>query len=124
MSPERITPEQIEQIARVAHEANRAYCETLGDTSQVPFDAAPTWQRQSAVDGVRAIAEGRVTRPSQSHQSWLAEKDREGWKYGEVKDAEKKTHPCFVPFAELPREQQAKDHLFFGVVKSLLEALA
>ena len=26
-----------DDIARVTHEANRAYCITIGDTSQVPF---------------------------------------------------------------------------------------
>lgn len=120
----RITPQQIEQIARVAHEANRAYCETLGDTSQVPFDAAPGWQKQSAVEGVRGIYEGRITGPGDSHRSWQAEKEREGWKYGEVKDAAAKTHPCMVPFEELPVEQQVKDHLFFAVVKAILKGLS
>lgn len=30
----------IEQIARVCHEVNRAYCESMGDTSQVPWEDA------------------------------------------------------------------------------------
>jgi hypothetical protein len=111
---------QLLDIARVCHEANRAYCATLGDSSQVAFDAAPEWQRQSALTGVSKIAAGETTRPEQSHESWLAEKQATGWKYGEVKDAEAKTHPCFVPFAELPPEQQLKDHLFFAVASALL----
>ena len=39
-------------IARVCHEANWAYCESQGDHSQAPWDEAPEWQRQSAVNGV------------------------------------------------------------------------
>jgi hypothetical protein len=43
--------------------------------------------------------------------------------YGEVKDAEKKTHPCIVPYKDLPPEQQAKDHLFKAVVSALAPLL-
>ena len=50
--------------------------------------------------------------PEQSHESWYKVKEAEGWKYGEVKDMEKKEHPCFLPYEELPDEQKAKDYLF------------
>lgn len=106
-------------VAIVAHEANRAYCHVIGDNSQVPWLKAPDWQRQSAVDGVKNIRGGKVTRPSQSHESWLAEKERTGWTFGPVKDAEKKEHPCFVPYDQLPEEQKKKDALFFNVVVAL-----
>lgn len=36
-----------------------------------------------------------------------------------MKNAETKEHPCFVPYEELPPEQQAKDHLFKEIVGSL-----
>ena len=64
-----------------------------------------------------------VTNPdagaSASHENWLMEKEADGWKYGAVKDTEKKEHPCFVPYGELPREQQVKDALFISVVRAL-----
>ena len=105
-------------IARIVHEANRAYCVTLGDPSQVAWDDAPNWQQASAVNGVEGILDGRITRPEQSHESWLAEKTRTGWRYGPVKNAETKEHPCFVPYVELPPEQQVKDAIFFAVVRA------
>jgi hypothetical protein len=40
-----------------------------------------------------------------------------------VKDPEKKEHPCFVPYESLPAEQQAKDHLFKGIVAALAPLL-
>ena len=49
----------------------------------------------------------------------MQEKINDGWVYGEVKDAEKKTHPCIVPFEELPEFQQKKDALFCAIVDSL-----
>ena len=38
-------------LPRSATEINRAYCAALGDTSQLPWDQAPEWQRQSAING-------------------------------------------------------------------------
>lgn len=111
-------------IASVCHEANRAYCASIGDTSQPDWIAAPDWQRTSAVTGVEAIADGRITEPKASHDSWSLEKLENGWKYGPVKDPEKKEHPCLVPFDELPAEQQTKDHLFFAVATTLLDRAA
>ncbi|MEQ9948114.1 RyR domain-containing protein [Pectobacterium aroidearum] len=54
--------------------------------------------------------------PEASHNKWLEFKKQDGWKYGPVKDAEKKEHPCFVPYGQLPKEQQVKDYLFRAVV--------
>lgn len=105
-------------IARVCHEANRAWCIANGDESQVGWDEAPEWQRESAINGVTGILDGSITRPEQSHESWLAEKERTGWTYGPVKDAEAKTHPCVVPYSDLPEHQRQKDAIFFAIVRS------
>ena len=113
----------VEQIAEVCHETNRAYCAALGDNSQPPWAEAPEWQRTSAVNGVQFHLENPNAKPSHSHESWLAEKEANGWKYGPVKDPEKKEHPCFVPYEELPAEQKAKDALFIGVVHALRSML-
>lgn len=110
---------QIEDIARVAHEVNRSYCEALGDTSQVAWGDAPDWQRASAVNGVTFHLENEGASPSASHDNWLAEKEREGWRYGPVKDADAKTHPCCVPYEDLPVEQRAKDYIFSAIVRAL-----
>lgn len=107
-----------EQIARVCHEANRAYCATLGDFSQAAWEDAPDWQHESAIHGAEAHLAGILT-PEQSHELWLKEKTETGWSYGDVKDAEKKTHPCFRPYAELPEDQRRKDALFKAVVEAL-----
>ena len=53
------------------------------------------------------------------HNNWSAEKVADGWVYGEVKDVEKKTHPCLVPFDQLPLFQQKKDKLFSAIVDAL-----
>lgn len=108
-----------EEIARVAHEINRAYCQALGDFSQQKWEDAPDWQKNSAINGVRFHIENPDAGPSHSHDEWLKEKTATGWKYGPVKDQEKKEHPCFVAYHMLPVEQKAKDYLFRAVVHAL-----
>jgi len=108
------------QIAAVAHEANRAYCVEIGDDSQPPWGSAPEWQRESARVGVEAIISGKARSPETSHEGWLALKVKEGWVYGGVKDPEAKTHPCMLPYRDLPEKQQHKDALFVSVVFALL----
>jgi hypothetical protein len=110
-------------VAGIVHENNRAYCEAIGDNSQLPWGEAPEWQRLSALRGVAFILNNPDAGPGASHRSWLAEKEADGWVFGEVKDADAKTHPCMVPFEELPLEQQVKDHLFVGMVRTLAQLL-
>lgn len=108
-----------QQIARVVHEANRGYCQSIGDFSQVEWERAPEWQRESAIKGVQSVLYGSATSPEDQHRLWCDEKTRTGWTFGHIKDAEKKTHPCLVPYDQLPIEQQRKDHLFRAVVEAL-----
>jgi hypothetical protein len=109
----------VQSIARVCHEANRAYCQSIGDNSQPTWDEAPDWQKQSAENGVRFHLENPDAKPSHSHEEWLKEKAAAGWKFGPVKNPETKEHPCFVPYDELPEEQKRKDALFISVVHAL-----
>src|SRR6185369_12133527 len=81
------------------------------------------WQRDSAVMGVEFNLQNPDAPASASHDSWLKQKKEEGWRYGPVKNAEEKTHPCYVPYEELPAEQQAKDHLFKSIVAALAPLL-
>jgi len=108
-----------QEIAKVAHEINKAYCSSIGDESQTSWEDAPQWQKDSAVNGVIFHLENVDAGADASHNNWMKEKIENGWKYGEVKDPENKLHPCIVPFEMLPKEQQTKDYLFRQVVHSL-----
>ena len=116
-------PHDFEAIAKIAHEINRAYCASIGDDSQPSWENAPEWQRVSAINGVRFHSENPNATPEASRNNWLKEKAGAGWKYGEVKDPEAKTHPCFLPYSELPQEQRSKDYLFHQVCHSLFEVM-
>jgi hypothetical protein len=115
-SPQPMTPAE---IAWVCHEANRAYCASIGDYSQRPWEEAPQWQRSSAINGVLLHINHPEASAEDSHASWLKEKEDDGWTYGPVKDEGKKTHPCFMPYNQLPTSHKRKDHLFRAIVKGL-----
>ena len=106
------------ETARLCHEVNRGYCEALGDTSQVSWEDAPGWQRESVVAGVQNIINHPGTTPQQSHAQWMMRKVTEGWVYGPVKDAEQKTHPSMRPYGDLPAATRLKDVLFGAVVRA------
>lgn len=108
-------------IARIAHEVNRAYCRALGDFSQLRWAEAPQWQRDSAINGVKFILANPAAGPEDSHKSWMKQKAEEGWTYSLVKNPDRKEHPCMVPYDQLPLEQRVKDHLFQAVVKAMAD---
>jgi hypothetical protein len=107
----------IEDIAHVCHEANRALQYQGGDLVSLPWADAPAWQRDSAVEGVAKAIDGAG--PEELHESWCAFKRADGWVYGPIKDADAKTHPCLVAYAELPERQKTKDHVFGAIVGAL-----
>lgn len=116
VAPDR--PVDVEGIARVCHEANRAWQRVTGDPVPSPsWAAAPEWQRASAVEGVQAAIAGAT--PRGLHESWMRAKLADGWTFGAIKDAEVRTHPCLVPYDELPPEQRRKDDLFGAIVAAL-----
>lgn len=43
------------------------------------------------------------------HEVWAETRIRQGWRYGRQRDDEKKTHPCLVPYSELPEEEKEYD---------------
>ncbi|HEX8176499.1 MAG TPA: RyR domain-containing protein [Pyrinomonadaceae bacterium] len=109
----------IEQVARIAHEANTALCNSIGEDSTVSWEEAPQWQRESAFNSVRFILENPEAQPRAIQERWMRFKLDSGWRYGQLKDAEARTHPHIVPFEQLPPEQKAKDHLYKAVVLAL-----
>lgn len=113
--------ETLEACARAAHEANRAYCIAIGDTSQPSWEDAPDWQKSSARNGIELAVNGGT--PRQSHESWMMEKLAAGWRWAPTKNPEAKEHHCLVPYDELPAAQRAKDAVYIAVVNAMHVAL-
>jgi hypothetical protein len=108
-----------ENIARVCHEANRAWCQSIGDNSQPAWEDAEDWQKESSLDGVKFLCDTPDAAFQTCHERWLYTKQRAGWRWGAKKDPENKLHPCIMPFGKLPPDQQMKDRIFHGIVRAM-----
>lgn len=105
------------ELARWAHELNRAIQKLTGETVSPHWEEAPLDQRNSSITGVNRAKLGHT--PEQLHESWMSDKLHEGWTYGPEKDPERKEHPCLIPYSELPAEQRLKDAVFKAVIEYL-----
>lgn len=114
-----------EQIARVAHEANRALQIEQRDPA---IPVSPAWDdtdsetRRSAISGVERVLDSRtrgVSPAADSHWQWMTFKKEHGWKWGPVKDETKKEHPMLVAYDDLSRAAKVKDELFVAIVEAL-----
>lgn len=55
------------------------------------------------LDGLReAIAEN-------THEVWSAGRIKDGWTYGPKRDDKLKTHPCLIPYSDLPDSEKQYD---------------
>jgi hypothetical protein len=116
----------VDQISQVAHEANRAFCQSVGDDSQKPWAEAPQWAKDSTLNTVQfhldQLSKGEPLDPSHSHATWLEERRAAGWVLGPVKDTVKKTHPSLVAFDQLSPPEKVKDYLQAAVVKAFVDS--
>lgn len=106
-------------IARVAHQVNKAYCESQGDMSVQDWQRTTAAHRASMLAGVDMHIANPASSPQAQHEAWMAAKVADGWKWGEVKDEAAKTHPAMLPYDELPPVQRAKDFIFKAIVSQL-----
>ena len=111
-APQAVTPQKLALIAKACYEANAAQRTAIGEDVPCSYKESPDWVKDSIKDGIMFHLANPDANDEDSHENWRAAREAAGWVYGEVKDEEKKTHPCLVDFADLPEEQQAKDRIF------------
>jgi len=110
-------------IAKLCHEANKVYCQSIDDDSQPSWDNAPDWQKKSAIDGVRGLIKNPTFTAQQMHENWVRHKTADNWIYGDKKSEKYKTHPCLVRYELLSESQKVKDHIFRAVILGYLETI-
>ncbi len=56
------------------------------------------------------------------HEVWAETRIRQGWIYGEQRNDELKTHPCLIPYEELPEEEKEYDrNTSIGTLKLIIK---
>lgn len=56
------------------------------------------------------------------HEVWADSRLAQGWCYGEERDDAKKTHPCLIPYEELPEEEKEYDrNTSIGTLKLIMK---
>jgi len=56
------------------------------------------------------------------HEVWAEKRMSQGWTYGEWRNDEKKTHPCLIPYEELPEEEKEYDrNTSIGTLKLIMK---
>lgn len=67
---------------------------------------------------VRALTERLA---EHTHDVWALGRLAQGWRYGPTRDDAAKTHPCLVPYADLPEGEKAFDRqTALGTLRALL----
>lgn len=123
LTPMTMSGAEVNEIARLCHEVNRAYCQAIGDHSQLPWADTPEDIKNSARDGVVVTLANPNIAPEESHANWCRYKFNTGWRQGTVKDLIAKTHPALVAYAVLPQDQRVKDYLFGACVRTAMEMI-
>jgi hypothetical protein len=111
-------------IARLGH-ALRRELQIAGKEPQVSpewdqalADPACAWMIEDSIANAEALLSGPPASPEQEHDRWMAGKIRQGYVWGEVKNTDPAagplTHPCLVPYEELPVLQRLKDAVVAG----------
>jgi hypothetical protein len=56
-----------------------------------------------------------------SHDTWARQRLDEGWRYGPLRDDEKKEHPGLVPYQDLAESEKEYDRkISLGTIKTIL----
>lgn len=45
------------------------------------------------------------------HDNWSAQRMKEGWRFGLLRDDINKLHPCLVPYKDLPENEKTYDRI-------------
>lgn len=71
-----------------------------------PYRPDVTGRCPSLPEGLGELAELMA---ENVHDTWAAARFAEGWTYGPERNDRDKTHPCLVPYEELPEEEKEYD---------------
>ena len=105
--PEHLKESNRSQVADIGNKLRSINCAVVPTT-----DAAPFAFRDDELDRLARL----------EHERWLQERTQQGWRYGSVRDDQRKLHPDLVDWAELSDESAEKDRDAVQNIPRLLRA--
>lgn len=110
----------IREIAYLLHTITSVFDRPDGSVvmtwAELPEEKKVLAQTAVLVIWMRLTA-GEDLTPQEAHRIWMIGKLNNGWTHGKEFCDEKKTHPCIVPFEELPPIERLKDELWITLIK-------
>jgi hypothetical protein len=104
-----------DQLAPIDREANRAAARRIADVlaraglGLVAAEQATSANKPAAAD-VAPTIEAHIERLAEAeHDGWMAQRTKDGWRYGSPRDDARKLHPSMVPYGDLPDAEKEKD---------------
>ena len=104
-------------LAESCYEATKVISEQILSEEKKEWKLVDSDDKAKLLNAVNRAIEKRITDPSVSHGEWITDMIKDGWQYGEKYDEVKKTHPCMIPYDQLPVGQQTKDYIFLAILK-------
>lgn len=78
-------------------------------------------RKEGMISAMERIVFREVSTPQEMHKIWEDFMKNDGWSYAKEKSHTNKTHPCMVPYDELPEFEKLKDQIFIDSVLSFEE---
>jgi RyR domain-containing protein len=103
-----------DQLAPADQEANRAAARRMADVlAQAGLGLTTAEQAAAntpAADEIASSMEAHMERLAEAeHDGWMAQRAKDGWRYGSPRDDARKLHPSMVPYRDLPDSEKEKD---------------
>jgi len=90
-----------------------------GDEHRLPWIFATKVEQQSMREVVNLCLKGQLISANQIHDAWVLSYFKAGWKFGPIRDYDKKVHPSLVPYDRLSVFEKTKLELCFSIIKAL-----
>lgn len=114
-----MTKHNVKNIAKIAYEVVRSYCESVGDYTVDEWDKADKYVRDETILKVEMIIDNMAWSPEHAHEVWLDIMIDKGWIHGDVISWDAQEHPHISPYESLPQLYRITLEIFWGVVKEL-----
>lgn len=112
-----ISQKLLYMLAESCHEATKVISEQILSEEKKEWKLIDSKTKAKLLNAVNRAIEEKITDPAIAHANWITDMEKDGWQYGDKLDEENKTHPCMVPYDQLPVGQQTKDYIFLAILK-------